>query len=51
MVGAQNAKGDSSEHKWDKHRTLYVMYKKWLKATDREARCENLFCILPLRKR
>ena len=48
VVGAQNAKGASSEHKWDKHRKLYMMHKKWLKATGREARSENLLCILPL---
>jgi hypothetical protein len=50
-VGAQNAKGASSEHKWDKHRKLYMMHKKWLKAIGREARRENSLCILPLRKR
>jgi hypothetical protein len=36
---------------WDKHRKLYMMHKKWLKAIGNEARCENSLCILPLRKR
>jgi hypothetical protein len=27
MVGAQTAKGASSEHKWHKHRKLYMMHK------------------------